>query len=328
MKEKLKKIRKQILTILPSTILAIMSGPNIRTLINSQIYKEEIQEYEKELEDYTKKFETAGKSDLEIIMEIQKDFNETILGYGEPKIDALGYLGMDVMDENGVGLCRNFAENIADKLNKINPTYNAREIALYEYSSNFIKNDIEQSTVMEDGTIIKSKNGKSEVYKNGKLLKGVTVVSVKEEPKATIGNALIGNHAIVAVDIESDNVTLLIDPTKLGLGIYKDGKIIMFNEQNQEEGIYDRKWLGEGNLRGLEGYFEYPIDYIKSFREPKLTMEELEKKYGLEAQNAILEKIEEQDKKQTFKDTIKISKTIRYNFNSNTAIMSTKEKER
>ena len=43
MKEKLKKIRKQILTILPSTILAIMSGPNIRTLINSQIYKEEIQ---------------------------------------------------------------------------------------------------------------------------------------------------------------------------------------------------------------------------------------------------------------------------------------------
>ena len=42
-------------------------------------------------------------------------------GYGEPELDAFGYYRLDI--ENGVGMCRHMADDIAYKLNEINKDF-------------------------------------------------------------------------------------------------------------------------------------------------------------------------------------------------------------
>lgn len=132
-------------------------------------------------------------------------------------------------------------------------------------------------------------------------------------------------HELVALDIENDNITLLIDPTYIGIGIYKQGKIIMFNEQ--KEGIYERRLREEGIIKGIEGIIEYPIDYAKSFREPKLSMEELERKYGLDAQNEMLKQIDRKDNKKTLREELKIHNEVTYNFEKNTVTINKKRED-
>ena len=46
-------------------------------------------------------------------------------------------------------------------------------------------------------------------------------------------------------------------------------------------------------------------------------MEEIEAKYGLDAQNKVLEKIEQDESKKTFREEIKIDNNITYNFDDN-----------
>lgn len=101
---------------------------DVRKLYDSQKYSKEIHEYKQKIKEYCKMFNIHTQSDMEIVMRVIKNMHETILGYGEPKIDAIGYQGMDVMDEDGMGKCRNMAVNVADKLNEIYPEYNAMEI--------------------------------------------------------------------------------------------------------------------------------------------------------------------------------------------------------
>lgn len=145
---------------------------------------------------------------------------------------------------------------------------------------------------------------------------------IKEESKETSQY----NHAMVAIDIKSDNLTLLIDATTLSLGYYKDGKMEMFNETKPEEASYIRSLEGETELKGTKALKEYPIDYIKSFMEPKLSREELQEKYGLKAQNKMLEQIEKEDSKKTFKEELKIDTGISYNFETNVVTIQNYER--
>lgn len=453
---------------------------------NSKKYAKEIKEYEGKVKEYSKKFDKDSQSDMKIVMTMMKDMHETIRGYGEPKIDAQGYYGMDVMDENGVGVCRNMVENMVDKFNEINSNYNARLIELHMNASDLKENKIEKNTI--DGNIrINTKGNMNTIYENeqiqktiisesdsineyqydnGKIIKKIIykpnqeeeidydeygnilqtkktiekvdgdneiekifvngrleqkreenenhyintkydekgqvsfcTVADKEKKKTTFydingkirsisiiqegyetkihydekgqeiertkektdetniflklqnGKALAeainkieekatkyeemkdkfrGNHAIVAIDSTEDNVTLLIDPTNLSLGIYKDGKIIMFNERQRDKAIYDRKIIGEISLQGTKKIIEYPLDYIKSFREPELKMEELEEKYGVEAQNRMLEEIERAESKEKaqskFKEELKIDKGITYNYDTNVVTIDNTER--
>ncbi len=441
-------------------------------------------------------------------MRCMRDLHNTIEGYGEPKLDLVGYRGLDVIDEGGIGVCRNFAPNIADKLNAINPEYNARTVLVYTDSGEFVENNIvhtkidengnktvingneqdfyvndilKEKTIILDDVIIKtSYNEKGEIigestikegesvsitYENGKKkqedirkenesittmynekgeasyelrmvfeekdgvqycktftngqltyltesseeyyncivwslngnissevkannnkeikkdynfsgnLESVTILEdeqeiiikyddngneisnetkkadrensyIKEKANREKTNKFISdaytstawqiliqnymegnkipNHEIVAVDVESENITLLIDPTLLGIGVYKDGKIVMFNEQNQEDAKYNiSNIIAAAGHNGMGEFTQYPIDYIKSFKEPTLSMEELDAKYGLDAQNKMLEQIEKEDGKNTFKETLKVAdndKTIiSYDFENNTA---------
>lgn len=420
--------------------------------------------------------------------------HETIRGYGTPKIDAIGYGGMDVMDKDGIGVCRNMAENIADKLNAINPEYNVRTIVLYEEEGNYenanisrnkiegdtrinsignvtqtyineqlstrtidygdtvityeykedlvlskksiqtrIPNKTEEIFYDENGNIKerrereKKSNENSEIEKqfvNGRLSsqtektsnyymkiyyddrgkiksktiadkdserttwygenKNIWCVTIlkdnyettifydelggleknrkiektdktnqfldlmeqkqkeekqkqREKENESLIQKITGNHMMLAVDLKDEEITLLIDPTNPGLGIYKDGAIQMFNETQADKAIYNTKFLGCIGTRGIEGIWKYPIEYEKSFKEPTLSIEELEKKYGIEAQNEMLKKIDEEDRKKeqskSFKKNLKVdNKGVTYNYDTNTATLTpsnikAKEKE-
>lgn len=447
---------------------------DVTKIQNSQKYAKEIDAYKEKIKDYSKRFDIHTQSDMEIIMRVMKDMHKTIRGYGEPKIDAKGYEGMDVMDEDGMGVCRNMAENVADKLNAINPDYNARTIVLYakegdyegaKISHNSIEgnrrinrignvtqtyNDdkLSRRTIVQEDTIttyvykenlvlskkiietkipneteeifydeqrnvvecrktireINENGEKTREFVNEKLLRETeetedyymalnydnqgkitsktiadqdserttyygenqvikSVSIIKDDYKTTIFYNELGieenrkkeetnrvntfldlktlkeaeqeqkeeedrkmkeqitNHIMVAVDLKDEDITLLIDPTWIGLGIYKDDEIKMFNEKQDDKGIYNNKFLGYLKCKGIESFWEYPIDYIKSFKEPTLSMEELEEKYGIEAQNKMLKKIEEDDKRKadsnTFKQDLKVDKGVTYNFDTN-----------
>lgn len=459
---------------LSGSLLGSTASVDIEKAINSQKYAKEIIEYENGIKEYAKKFHTEAQSDMEVIMRVMKDMHETIRGYGQPEMDVRGYLGMDVMNEDGIGVCRNMAENVADKLNQINPEYNARTVVLYMEASDFKSANIEKNIIdgnnrlnidknvrkeyvgeelkkiiidkddetviyeFENGMIskitmtnlkerkeisyneegvvlsnvrtVKEQDGDNEIEKtfidgilntvveknqnyykdtiydnngqieaeriadeesqrtifyNGGKVYGMTILkdgyktmidydeqgnetmNMKEESDEVNiflelkeikkeheelekrensrineeGKIALYNHAIVAVDIKGDNVTLLIDPTNIGLGVYKDGKIIMFNEKQPSEAIYDRSFIGESLNEGIIDMLKYPVEYGKSFIEPNLSMEKLEEKYGLEAQNQMLEKIEKEDEKESsqskFKDDLKIDTGVTYNDNRN-----------
>ena len=381
---------------------------DVRMLYDSQKYANEIEEYKEKVKKYSLKFDIQTQSDIEIIMRVMKDMHKTIRGYGEPKIDAKGYEGMDVMDKDGIGNCSNMAENVADKLNAINPEYNARTISLYangedyecaniskniiegnirineignvtqiyineelstrtidygdtviisEYKENLVlsketiyrkvPNEIEERfydenkkiqviTIIKDGyktttsyneqgIEVESKREKTD--KNYTFFNFETVEGKEENKLIETVKKLVGNHKMVAVDLKDEEITLLIDPTWLGLGIYKDGAIHMFNEKQNDEAIYNAKFFGYLKNKGIKTFWEYPIDYVKSFKESTLTLEELEKKYGVEAQNEMLKKIEEEDRKKeqanSFKESVKVdNKGVTYNFDTNTVTLT------
>ena len=135
--------------LMTDTALGIARGVGTDNIIeeNGQKYAKEIENYQKEIQEYAKTINQKKYTDLEIFMKLMKDMYETTRGYGQPEIDAQGYYGMD-MQEGGIGVCRNIADNIADKLNAINPDYNARSITCISNYSN-IEYNIFQKVMMK-----------------------------------------------------------------------------------------------------------------------------------------------------------------------------------
>ena len=406
-----------------STSLNIVNGLNTDNIIekNSKKYEKQIEEYEKEIEEYAENINQKNYTDLEIFIKLMKDMYQTTRGYGQPEIDAKGYYGMD-LQEGGIGVCRNMADNIANKLNEINPDYNARAIVVISNYSSIEYNNIERKTVLDDDMLLISRGNEDRLYNNnGELVKITTeengreikqkyengelistdvtyqegnteitdiyeenklkarsilgddeyilegydengniswrttadeknektivyvdgnvyseeikegkiettitykngeIVSKKEKELEDSNNIYImlqqlknkkvekattANHAVVIADIKADNATMILDPTNLTIGTYKDGEIIMFNETEEKEPI-KRIFLGDINYSGTENFIKFPKEWIQSFLNPLVSVEELEKKYGIEAQNKALAKIEKEENKKSFKEEIK-----------------------
>ena len=92
---------------------------------STEVYAEQISDYNQNAIEYANKInQIAGEnnfSDLDIIMKVVSDMWKEIDGYGEPELDAFGYYRLDI--ENGVGMCRHMADDIAYKLNEINKDF-------------------------------------------------------------------------------------------------------------------------------------------------------------------------------------------------------------
>ncbi len=273
-----------------SASLPVLAESEIQS--NKQEYFAEIEDYIQNIEDYGKEVRKMNLSDLEVSMKVMDDMWKNIKGYDNPQKDVIGFLGLDLATEDGVGVCRNMADDVARKLNAIDEAYNARIINVYMGNGEMKLANIKRNIIHRNDTTQENNTENSNESNNEN--------TNESTPSINIGK-VFGNHVIVAFDSKEDNVTLLLDPTNPGVGIYKDGKINMFNA---EDGTYKRISTIEFELRGIDSY-KVPVEYLKTFRAANLTDEQLEEKYGVDAQNKALESVREKEK--NFKDTIKIN---------------------
>ncbi len=193
------------------------------------------------------------------------------------------------------------ASDVAKKLNAINPEYNARTIvAKMEDSGSYKIANIDRNIIQTNSTVVaKIKEDKKESKLNN--------------ISQNIAENILGNHMVTLVDLNQYNLTLVLDPTNPGIGIYKNGQIIMLNSADENGLKFESKEYVSAVFHkgGIDGITNTIGDYIQSYKHPKLSLEEIEEKFGLEAQNKALDEVrtmkESQTKENTFKENLKVN---------------------
>lgn len=246
-------------------------------------YGAEIQEYIDEVNEYGTKIKSYNLNDLQNIMKVMNDMWENIAGYGNPNIDLISCMGLAMGTEEATGVCRHMADDMARKLNAIDEKYNARTITIYTDGNGYELANIKQKIVKE------------EEENNSILSEDQMEILVDTITKFT------GNHAVVLMDLPDENVKLVVDPTNPGIGVFQNGKISMFNSNGENPVTFTIKPLGE-SVMGLHEFISLPKDYISSISFEK--HDDLEQRFGIDAQNAALEKIRTLDS--DWIDTIKL----------------------
>lgn len=274
-----------------ATALPVANGFQISS--NSIAYSEEIQEYIDKNQDYANSIKGLNLTDIETFMLVMNDMWRNIAGYANPEKDIVGFLELDLLSEDGFGVCRNMAKDVQKKINMINPKYNARSIIVQTDIAGIEMANIERK-------ILKGHNDGVETE--------TTYYSTIFDP---IKRAISGNHAVVLVDIPDKNITLALDPTNPSIGVYSNGKIILLNP-TKGGNSYDIRGYNtiqqEGNLKEVK---TVAIDYINSYVEEGFSLEELTEMYGLDAQNialdsALAKRKKVQENSKSFDERIKV----------------------
>lgn len=105
---------------------------------------------------------------------------------------------------------------------------------------------------------------------------------------------------VTAVDDPDKEITLILDATNLGMGVFKDGKIYMFSTIDGN-GL-ETKHIDEYVQEGCETVIDIIKDEIKSIFLPcEYSLEELRNMYGPEALNEALDYIKSLEEKETKK---------------------------
>ena len=247
---------------------------------NEIIYQSEIKEYNDNNEEYAKEIRSLKLNDLETIMIVTEDMWKSIDGYGESNINAVGFYELD-LQENGMGVCRNMASDVAKKLNAINPDYNARIINVKADDHGFKTADIDINILDENSTA-----------------QHAVLVRKAKELGYNVAAQIMGDHVVVLMDIidndgeGEEKITLAVCPTNRGIGIYHDGRITMFNDpQEAKDGLveYDTKEISSWTTnRGMSETGEIIEDYANSFKSLKHPFDYYREKYGLFAQQKSL----------------------------------------
>lgn len=280
----------QVAIIVPPSIHVALQAQGY---VQNQIHLNEIEKYLDNIENYADSVNDLNLSNIEILMKVTRDMWSNIQGYSTPKKDLLLYPGLDLADEDGVGVCRNMADDVARKLNAINPNYNARVLNVYLTGSGYQYANI-NTNIVEDETTLPQYDNQSENSTGLKQVNNIINIINDNIIKYT------GNHTVVILDIDEDNVTLMLDPTNPGIGVLKDGKIIPFNITKNS--TINEKVTPITCFIVREDPFGLSKQLLSSFKEPTLSIEELKDKYGLDAQNKALSSL--QEKENSFKDTL------------------------
>lgn len=277
----------------------IQSGENYREE-SKKGYEELIQEYEKSIIRYAENIDKLNLTDLETIMKVQEDMWASIEGYNDPEIDMEECFGLDIWSGKK-GVCRNMADDVARKLNAINPEYNARICTAYENEKPTVKENVKVSRQIFE------LQGDKDDYEG--IMWATPNYMNREEMRF--------NHVVVLVDIKKENITLVVDPTNMFIGTFQNGEINILNViQEQQDNTTERSPWFDLFYRHNESIWDIPKEYAKSFLPTKLSKEEIEEKYGVEAQNAALDSAnrKEQDyiyqlsrKGQSFKSSLQVN---------------------
>lgn len=172
---------------------------------------------------------------------------------------------------DGKGVCRNIADDLAYRLNLINPEYNAKVICINSSYGNWIKNDDEMQTDPNYN------------FNNEKKDKDTLISKGLEEIK----KRLVPNHAVTMVNIPSEDYALILDPTNSGIGVIYNGKIDMFNSDSENYYVTE---LLNAFLMGYDVGFSTKLEELKSYF-TNHSFEELNELYGLDAQNETIKKL-------------------------------------
>ena len=264
--------------------LSLATAASFSTLLpmsNSKTYEDnaieyaaEIEAYNEKIDDYASHVNSMNLSDIQIFMKVMDDMWKGIQGYKEPEKDIDGYLELDLATEEGYGVCRNMASDVARKLQAINPDYNARTIIVYNDSAYKIA-DIHRNVIQDNETVMDEGEEQEEASGDFDITK------------------IVGNHMVTLVDLNDKNITLVLDPTNPGIGIYRDGNIIMLNTAKENLVQYDTKEIvttlffrarPDAAITSIK-------EFIESFTDSPVSLEELIDKYGLEAQIQALSQV-------------------------------------
>lgn len=259
---------------------------------NKITYSEELERYNARISEYKNEVNAMNLTDTQIFMKVMSDMWSEIDGYGENDNDILGFLRLN-LQEDGKGVCRNFADDVTAKLNAINPEYNARNLNVYIENNEYILANIDRKIVESNDTVMSSEQEEQNKQQNLDFASKVT--------------KLLGNHTVTVVDIPGKNVSLVLDPTNPSIGVFLDGKVHMFSTPDGK-GIYPTK-LGNFFGDGIESVFDLEITEMKSFLPTEQSLEELEAIYGTEAQNEALEYLSTL-KQEKSNETMQLSKSF------------------
>lgn len=286
-----KKIKQAVSLFLAGTAavpgVAVCAAESIKSgsiAENSQIVEDYINDLKSYCEDFKEEIKNNNLNEIDIYMKLMDDMWNDIDGYKHAQDEIKGCLGASLKQEK-VGVCRNFADDISKKLNLINPEYNARSFLLHADAAgaNIQFADIQVNIIEANETTISGEE--------------------KESNEQVRKNENVNNHAIVALDTEFEEkkITLFLDPTNPMIGVYKDGKIDFFNSDKEIMRIGNNfeKFVIEG-----KDYISNVKSYGESFNSiDNEDYKKLESIYGIEAQNASLDKIRSL-KKTVFKEDL------------------------
>ena len=270
---------------------------------NGVKYEKEIENYNENISQYAEEVKKMHLSDLQIIMKVMDDMWNNIQGYGTPQKDILGYLELDLATKDGYGVCRNMASDMAKKLNQINPKYNARTMnATIVEEGNYHLADIELKSVEFNENLEEDDRGLNQTLnENIRQEKERAILELIGEALAEGLKNITGNHMVTLIDIPEEDVILVVDPTNPSIGLYKNGKIKMFNSDKE----YVTNEVSTMLFNGYEG-IETVEDFIDSFTNDS-SYEKLKEKYGLEQQNEALKYVRNlENRGKEYKKSLKV----------------------
>lgn len=302
-----------------TTLTGMAISDTEKNIKNNAIeYAADIEQYNNKINKYAKEINAMNLTDVQVFMKVMDDMWGSIKGYKTPELNLSGFYELDLATEEGYGVCRNMASDVAKKLNAINPEYNARVIPVGMGDTYYQIANITR-TVLQDNETVSEHEGE------------------ENESSPDILAKIFGNHMVTLVDVKEDNLTLVLDPTNPGIGIYKDGDIIMLNpvhDATSDEKIeYEAKEYTSAVIirgEGMQGVVDTIKDYFSTYEDANLTFEQIEEKYGLEAQNTALDEVREMSKteQEKFADSLKVGETEKgepKSINENEVIMHQRE---
>lgn len=250
---------------------ALVLGQGIAYTTN-QLYDENLVTYSKELTDYNKKIDEYAEyinslnlNDLQTIMKVIDDTWNDVDGYGAPKLDIYGLYRLDYLESNGVGVCRNFADDFTAKMNAINPEYDARNIVVYMDQSEYTTDSIANIDIHTSSSYTPS-----------------------NEETTIDFSKITGNHMVSVLKPINSNYYIVVDSTNPSIGIINNGNIYMFSTIDGKGLTY--RSVGEylmgvkDEVTSLNKIFASSI--FNSFSDEKI--KELNNQYGVDAQNEAL----------------------------------------